>query len=116
MKSAEPSRTSISGISAASSAAWRWTRHPVTTSRRGPVFLCSASSRIVSTLSSRAASMNAQVLTTMTSARSGSSTSSPPAAVTWPSISSVSTWFLGQPSDTTWTLRPGAPAAVGVGG
>jgi len=64
------------GSSFASSAPYRWGRHPVTTSTlHAPVFLCSASSRTAFTDSCFAGPMNAHVLTTMTSAALGSETS-----------------------------------------
>src|SRR5215510_304863 len=76
--------------------------HPVTTSlRHAPVFLCSAISRMVSIDSCFALSMNAQVLTTSTSASSASRVSSCPARCARPSITSESTRFFGQPSETS---------------
>src|SRR5689334_19018734 len=75
--------------------------HPVTISRRhAPVFLCSAISRIVSIDSCLALSMNAQVLTTSTSASAASRVRRWPFFWASPSITSESTRFLGQPSDT----------------
>ena len=74
---------------------------PVTISlRQAPVFLCSAISRMVSIDSCLALSMKAQVLTTSTSADSGSRVSWCPAFCARPSMTSESTRFLGQPSDT----------------
>ena len=56
-----------------------------------------------------ASPMKPQVLTTMTSASSGAATSWCPAPVASPSMTSVSTRFLGQPSETKWTfMREGA--------
>src|SRR4051812_49293999 len=51
-----------------------------------------------------ASPMKLQVLTTITSAAAGSSTTWWPASPTWPSMTSVSTRFLGQPSETKWTF------------
>ena len=74
---------------------------PVTISRRqAPVFLCSAISRMVSIDSCLALSMNAQVLTTSTSASAASRVSWCPCCWASPSITSESTRFLGQPSET----------------
>src|SRR5688572_27053182 len=76
-------------------------RQPATTSvLHAPVFLNSAISRMASTDSCLALSMKAQVLTTSTSAPSGSRVSSCPACWANPSITSESTRFFGQPSDT----------------
>src|SRR5687768_16075867 len=75
--------------------------HPVTTSVvQRPLFLCSAISRMVSIDSCFALSMKAQVLTTSTSASAASRVSWCPACWASPSITSESTRFLGQPSDT----------------
>jgi hypothetical protein len=65
-----------------------------------PLFLNWAISRMASTDSCLALSMKAQVLTTSTSADSGSRVSSCPACWAKPSITSESTRFLGQPSET----------------
>ena len=65
--------------------------------RQRPVSLSLASSRMVFTDSSRARSMKAHVLTMRHSASSARATSGKPASVSIPSISSESTWFLGQP-------------------
>src|SRR5688500_18107830 len=74
---------------------------PVTISlRQAPVFLYSAISRMVSIDSCFALSMNAHVLTTRTSADSGSRVSWWPALCARPSMPSESTRFLRQPSDT----------------
>src|SRR5439155_1040544 len=62
------------------------------------------SSRIVFTDSSRARSMKAHVLTMRHSASSGSVVRGNPASVSMPSISSESTWFLGQPRVVRWTF------------
>ena len=51
-------------------------------------------------LSSRAGSMNPQVLTTTTSAPSASAWRAYPSWASLPSIRSLSTVFLGQPRDT----------------
>jgi hypothetical protein len=59
-----------------------------------------AISRIVSIDSSLASPMNPQVLTTITSARAGSSTTVWPPAMAPPSMTSVSTRFFGQPRET----------------
>src|SRR5262245_21073032 len=118
---------SISGISRMMSPPYRWVRHPVTISaRQRPRSFSRASSRMVCTDSSRARSMNAQVLTMRHSASSARSASGNPASLSSPSISSESTWFLGQPRVVRWTfmgraksipLEPGSPAAsVGVVG
>src|SRR6267142_814691 len=76
--------------------------------RQAPRSLSLASSRIVSTDSSRARSMNAQVLTMRHSASSARATSGNPASVSMPSISSESTWFFGQPSVVRWTFMAGS--------
>src|SRR6478672_8383403 len=74
---------------------------PVTISRRqAPPFLCCAISRIVSIDSCFAESMKAHVLTTSTSASSGSRVNSWPAFCASPSMTSESTRFFGQPSET----------------
>src|SRR5216110_687320 len=54
-------------------------------------------SRIASIDSSLAGVMKLQVLTTSTSASAGSSTISWPRRASTPSITSLSTWFFGQP-------------------
>src|SRR5207244_5133952 len=72
--------------------------------RQRPVALSLASSRIVFTDSSRARSMKAYVLTMRHSACSGSVVRGKPASVSMPSISSESTWFLGQPRVVRWTF------------
>src|SRR5674536_200160 len=75
--------------------------HPVTTSRwQRPCFFCSAISRMALTDSCRADSMNAQVLTTRTSASAASGVSVCPACCARLSITSESTRFLGQPRET----------------
>src|SRR5262245_9190016 len=80
--------------------------HPVTTSRRpSRAALTRADSRMASIDSSLAGPMKAHVFTTRTSAASGSSTISCPARVRTPSMTSVSTWFFGQPRVTTCTRR-----------
>jgi hypothetical protein len=63
-----------------------------------------AISRMVSTDSSLAASMNPQVFTTMTSAASGSSTGAKPDSPETPSITSVSTRFLAHPREMKWMV------------
>jgi hypothetical protein len=55
---------------------------------------------MVSTDSSLASPMKPQVLTTMASAFSGASVMVKPARSVRPSMTSVSTRFLGQPSET----------------
>ena len=55
---------------------------------------------MVSTLSWRALSMKPQVFTMSTSASSGTLQTWNWWAASWPSITSLSTRFLGQPSDT----------------
>src|SRR5262245_11384447 len=60
-------------------------------------------SRIASIDSSLAGLMKLQVLTTSTSADSGSSTTSWPRRASTPSITSLSTWFFGQPRVRRWT-------------
>src|SRR5690242_19719881 len=73
---------------------------PVTINRRqAPAFLSSAISRIASTDSCLAESMNAHVLTTRTSASEASAVSSCPARSASPSITSESTRFFGQPRE-----------------
>src|SRR5712692_6367973 len=72
--------------------------------RARPDSFTRASSRIVWTDSSRARSMKAQVLTTRQSAVSAASVISWPALESMPSISSESTWFLGQPRVVKWTF------------
>src|SRR6266542_2033753 len=72
--------------------------------RARPVSLTRASSRMVCTDSSRARSMKAQVLTTRQSAVSATSVISWPDRASIPSISSESTWFLGQPRVVKWTF------------
>src|SRR5262245_9541662 len=76
---------------------------PVTTNRlHAPCVLCCAISRMVSIDSFFAESMNAQVLTTRTSADAASCVNSWPACCARPSMTSESTRFLGQPSE----IRP----------
>jgi hypothetical protein len=78
----------------------------VTTSfLQAPTFLYSASSKMVSIDSFFASPMKPHVLTTMTSASSGSSTIFQPPPVATPSMTSVSTRFLTQPRLTKWILR-----------
>src|SRR5437867_5474224 len=72
-----------------------------------------ARSRMASIDSSLAGAMKLHVLTTSTSAASGSSTSSWPRRASTPSMISLSTWFFGQPRVTRWTRRrPGAGARI----
>jgi hypothetical protein len=63
-----------------------------------------AISRIVFTDSCCALSMNEQVLTTITSASSAQGVISAPASASMPIMTSESTRFLGQPSDTNPTF------------
>src|SRR3989442_6643570 len=72
--------------------------------RQRPVSLSLASSRIVFTDSSRARSMKAHVLTMRHSASWGWVVRGKPASLSMPSISSESTWFLGQPRVVRWTF------------
>src|SRR5947208_79023 len=103
--SLRPTRASISGRAARSSSWLRCTMQPATTSlRQRPVFLNSAISRMVSIDSRRAGSMKVQVLTTITSASDGSRVKSYPPRRRVPSITSLSTRFLGQPRLTIPTL------------
>src|SRR5205809_4042388 len=81
--------------------------------RQRPRAVNRASSRIVATHSSRARSMKAHVLTTRHSASSGRSASGNPASVSMPSMSSESTWFLGQPSVVRWTFMLGTSVYPG---
>src|SRR3954447_24590683 len=62
-----------------------------------------------------ASPMKPQVLTTMTSASSGAPTTWWPAPAVWPSMTSVSTRFLGQPSETKWTFMARKPANLARG-
>src|SRR5947207_1425187 len=62
-------------------------------------------SRTASIDSSFAGPMKLHVFTTSTSAASGSSTSSCPRRARTPSMTSLSTRFLGQPSVSRWTRR-----------
>src|SRR5262249_34683518 len=62
-----------------------------------------AISRMVSTDSCLASPMKPQVFTTMTSARAGSVTISCPWPMVSASMTSVSTRFFGQPSETKYT-------------
>src|SRR3970040_935575 len=75
--------------------------------RARPSSLSPASSRIAPTDSSRARSMKAQVLTTRQSASAGVAATSTPARASMPSISSESTWFLGQASVVRCTFMAG---------
>ncbi len=69
-----------------------------------PFALCCAISRMASTDSCFAESMNEQVLTTSTSAFSGDEVISAPALWSRPIMTSLSTRFLGQPRLTKPTL------------
>src|SRR5262245_18769284 len=69
-------------------------------------------SRTASIDSSLAGPMKLHVFTTRTSATAGSSTSACPRRARTPSMTSLSTWFFGQPSVTRWTRR-GVDACVG---
>ncbi len=88
---------STSGMAWASSSPYRSAIQPVTTSR-APAPRASASESTVSIDSWRAASMNAQVLTTTRSASSGESAASRPSTVRIPTSLSESTWFFGHPN------------------
>ncbi len=77
--------------------------HPITTVR-APSRLDSWASRIVSTDSRLASSMNAQVLTMTTSAEPGSAARTYPASASMTSTFSESTWFLAQPSVVSQTV------------
>ena len=57
--------------------------------------------------------MNAQVFTTTQSAASASATGATPSLASSPSISSPSTWFLGQPRLTRWTFMAGIEYSIG---
>src|SRR5712692_99995 len=72
--------------------------------RARPRCLTRAISRMVLTDSSRARSMKAHVFTTRQSATSARSVISCPARASMPSMSSESTWFLGQPRVVKWTF------------
>src|SRR5713226_6674186 len=76
--------------------------------RARPASFTRASSRMVWIDSSRARSIKAQVLTTRQSAVSATSVISWPDRASMPSISSESTWFLGQPRVVKWTFMTGA--------
>src|SRR4051812_3653143 len=96
-----PRTASISGISLRSSSLYRSAMQPVTISRwHPPSFLCCAISRMASIDSCLADAMNAQVLTTSTSAFCGSRVSSWPASCARPSMTSESTRFFGHPRET----------------
>src|SRR5438270_6450607 len=69
-----------------------------------PAFLRCACSIIASVDSAFAASMNAHVLTTIVSADEASGSSSQPACPSFAIITSLSTRFFAQPSDTNETL------------
>src|SRR5439155_24200985 len=75
-----------------------------TNERALPVTSSIASSRDRCTDTSLARSMKAHVLTMRPLAYSGSVVSGNPASVSMPSISSESTWFLGQPRVVRWTF------------
>src|ERR1700761_7078412 len=62
-----------------------------------------------------AGSMNAHVLTTIASASSASGTSSQPAAPSLPIITSESTRFFAQPSETNETRWPRVCPSTGSG-
>src|SRR5690349_21157894 len=62
--------------------------------------------------SSFAGRMKLHVFTTSTTAASASSTISCPSRASTPSITSLSTWFFGQPSVTKWTRR-GSVTVIG---
>src|SRR4051794_3522418 len=84
--------------------------HPVTTSLASSR-VSPDSARIVSTDSRRASSMNAQVLTTTTSASRTSSVALRPSAPRAAAILSESTAFFGHPSVTRWK-RPATHQSV----
>src|SRR2546429_2398579 len=99
-----PMNASTSGSSRGSSSRNRCGKHPETMSA-WPRFCASrtcADSRMASTLSSWAASMNEQVLTMTASARAASLTISAPSFSSEPSMISASARFLAQPSE----IRP----------
>ena len=99
-----PSKISISGISRNNSSRNCWLKQPVTTSSRArPVSLYCAACKISWTDSSLAASINVQVLTTMTSACAGSSVNCHCAFCNNPIIISASTKFFEQPRLITAT-------------
>ena len=98
-----PSTASASGSASEISTPNRWAMHPSTTRPASGRLACS-SSRIVSTDSSRAASMKAQVLTITTSARAGSTAAVYPASVSMADSLSESTWFLAQPRVVNQTV------------
>src|SRR5207245_10901160 len=77
------------------------------TTRRAPAraAFTRARSRMASMDSSLAGWMKLHVFTTSTSAASGSRTSSCPRRASTPSITSLSTRFLGQPRVRRWTRR-----------
>src|SRR5438067_375013 len=90
---------------------------PVTTSR-APSLRASAAASTVSIDSCRAASMNAQVLTTMRSASAGDAAATKPSATSEPATLSESTWFFGQPSVSIQKRCPDGMAgqSTGAGG
>ena len=111
-----PMNASTSGKSCGSSSRKRWDRQPETT-RPWPRWFASrtaADSRMVSTLSSCAESMNEQVLTMTTSARAASLVISTPALSSEPSMISASTRFLAHPREISPT-RKGRSLAVVFG-
>ncbi len=89
-----------------SSSRKRWGRQPETINpwRRLRASRISPDSRMASTLSSCAASMNEQVLTITTSASAGSLVISTPSFMSDPSMISASTRFLAQPKEMSPTL------------
>ena len=94
-------KASTSGSSFGSSSRKRWGRQPETI-RPWPRLLesrSSADSRIVSTLSSCAESMNEQVFTITTSAWRASLVISIPSRSSVPTITSASTRFFAHPSE-----------------
>src|SRR5881628_2759820 len=99
-------KTSTSGRASRSSSAYRCARQPVTTKRRpARAAFTRARSRMASMDSSLAGWMKLHVFTTSTSAASGSRTSSCPRRASTPSITSLSTRFLGHPRVRRWTRR-----------
>src|SRR5580704_11937727 len=78
-----------------------------------PEVLWRAISRMVSTDSCFAVSIKLQVFTTRISASAGRAVRRAPALSSRPIITSESTRFLGQPSETKPTTGPAAAAAAG---
>src|ERR1700694_380792 len=87
---------------------------PVTT-RRAPSRRASDSDSTVSMDSWRAASMNAQVLTTTRPASSGAPAAPNPSTVSVPTNLSESTWFFGQPNVSIQYRSATGPIYRGAG-